>query len=251
MRLFTLITASFLCCIGWISVSESRTVDAQSGGDVTLLCSNISQETTQTDWFRLINGTKATCVSSMYRPDGPTSFCKGFEHGFEMSTNVTMIFLKIKRVNLSDSGFYFCGFYRDQHTVIAETTYLNVQGDSESDELEDSDRDYKGKGPSSQCFIFNVAEAHVMFGLIMSLVTRFSTIIFIVELSYGSPISVILGLTVFMVPIVIVVIVVMQDRQKAINKEQQPEGSKSQTARRRRLASDREVGTYVMYTVSR
>ncbi|XP_029382666.1 uncharacterized protein LOC115059185 isoform X2 [Echeneis naucrates] len=216
MRLFTLITASFLCCIGWISVSESRTVDAQSGGDVTLLCSNISQETTQTDWFRLINGTKATCVSSMYRPDGPTSFCKGFEHGFEMSTNVTMIFLKIKRVNLSDSGFYFCGFYRDQHTVIAETTYLNVQGDSESDELEDSDRDYKGK-----------------------------------ELSYGSPISVILGLTVFMVPIVIVVIVVMQDRQKAINKEQQPEGSKSQTARRRRLASDREVGTYVMYTVSR
>uniref|UniRef100_A0A665VIL9 Immunoglobulin domain-containing protein n=1 Tax=Echeneis naucrates TaxID=173247 RepID=A0A665VIL9_ECHNA len=114
--------------LSWISVSESRTVDAQSGGDVTLLCSNISQETTQTDWFRLINGTKATCVSSMYRPDGPTSFCKGFEHGFEMSTNVTMIFLKIKRVNLSDSGFYFCGFYRDQHTVIAETTYLNVQG---------------------------------------------------------------------------------------------------------------------------
>uniref|UniRef100_A0A665VIM8 Immunoglobulin domain-containing protein n=1 Tax=Echeneis naucrates TaxID=173247 RepID=A0A665VIM8_ECHNA len=111
----------------WISVSESRTVDAQSGGDVTLLCSNISQETTQTDWFRLSNGTKATCVSSIYRPDGPPSFCKGFEHGFEMSTNVTMIFLKIKRVNLSDSGFYFCGFYKDQHTVIGETTYLNVQ----------------------------------------------------------------------------------------------------------------------------
>ncbi|XP_029382119.1 uncharacterized protein LOC115058768 isoform X2 [Echeneis naucrates] len=145
MKSPTLVTALLLYSYSWISVSESRTVDAQSGGDVTLLCSNISQETTQTDWFRLSNGTKATCVSSIYRPDGPPSFCKGFEHGFEMSTNVTMIFLKIKRVNLSDSGFYFCGFYKDQHTVIGETTYLNVQGDSESDELEDSDRDYKGK----------------------------------------------------------------------------------------------------------
>ncbi|XP_028461971.1 uncharacterized protein LOC114573932 [Perca flavescens] len=133
MRNFTLITALLLCSLSWISVSasESHTVEVQSGGDVTLMCSNISSTPTQTEWFRVINRTKPSCVSSMYGSDGKPSFCDGFQNGFEMSSNISSVFLKIKRVDLSDSGLYFCGFYIDGHTVIAGATHLKVQEESD------------------------------------------------------------------------------------------------------------------------
>ncbi|XP_045921293.1 uncharacterized protein LOC123980790 [Micropterus dolomieu] len=132
MKSFTLITALLLCSLGRISVSvsESQTVKVQSGEEVTLLCSNISRTPTQTDWFRLINRTKPSCISSMDQSDGRVSFCDGFQNGrFEMSSNNSNVFLKIKHVDLSDSGLYFCGFYMDKHTVIASAILLNVKGE--------------------------------------------------------------------------------------------------------------------------
>uniref|UniRef100_A0A3B4V4Y7 Ig-like domain-containing protein n=1 Tax=Seriola dumerili TaxID=41447 RepID=A0A3B4V4Y7_SERDU len=121
---------SLLFVSGWISVSvsQSQTVNVQSGEDVTLLCSNISRSPTQTDWFRLVNRTKASCISSMYQSEDEASFCVGFQNRFEMSSNISTVFLKIKKVDVSDSGLYFCGFYKGVHTVIADTTHLNVQG---------------------------------------------------------------------------------------------------------------------------
>ncbi|XP_034712772.1 uncharacterized protein LOC117934845 isoform X4 [Etheostoma cragini] len=129
MRSFTLISALLLCSLSWISVSasESHTVDVQSGGDVTLMCSNISKTPTQTEWFRLINRNKPSCVSSMYGSDSEASLCDEFQNRFEMSSKISTVFLQIKRVDLSDSGLYFCGFYKDGHTVIANATYLKVQ----------------------------------------------------------------------------------------------------------------------------
>uniref|UniRef100_A0A8C9X346 Immunoglobulin domain-containing protein n=1 Tax=Sander lucioperca TaxID=283035 RepID=A0A8C9X346_SANLU len=105
---------SLLFVSGWISVSasESHTVEVQSGGDVTLMCSNIS---------------RPSCVSSMNPYDGKPSFCDGFQNRFEMSSNISTVFLKIKRVDLSDSGLYFCGFFIGRHTVIVNATYLKVQ----------------------------------------------------------------------------------------------------------------------------
>ncbi|XP_023252391.1 uncharacterized protein LOC111647016 [Seriola lalandi dorsalis] len=139
MRSFTVATASFLCCVSWISVSvsQSQTVEVQSGENVTLLCSNISRSPTQMEWFRLVNRTKASCISSMYKPENEASFCVGFQNRFEMSSNISTVFLKIKRVDVSDSGLYFCGFYKDTHTVITDTIHLNVQGNNKSDYEED------------------------------------------------------------------------------------------------------------------
>uniref|UniRef100_A0A8D0AJR9 Immunoglobulin domain-containing protein n=1 Tax=Sander lucioperca TaxID=283035 RepID=A0A8D0AJR9_SANLU len=124
MRSFTLITALLLCSL----TSESHTVEVQSGGDVNLMCSNISSTPTLTEWFRVINRTKPSCVFSMYGSDSKPSFCDGFQNGFEMSSNISTVFLKIKRVDLSDSGLYFCGFYIEGHTVITSATHLKVHG---------------------------------------------------------------------------------------------------------------------------
>ncbi|XP_037614591.1 uncharacterized protein LOC119481567 isoform X1 [Sebastes umbrosus] len=133
MRSFTLITALLLCSLSSVSGSESQTVKVQSGDEVTLTCNNISSGQTQTDWFRVINRTKPSCISSMYWFDDEASFCVGFQNRFEMSSNISTVFLKIKRVDFSDSGLYFCGFYVAPHTVIADATHLIVQGDGESD----------------------------------------------------------------------------------------------------------------------
>uniref|UniRef100_A0A3P9BG85 Ig-like domain-containing protein n=1 Tax=Maylandia zebra TaxID=106582 RepID=A0A3P9BG85_9CICH len=112
MRSFILITALSLCSLSWISTSEFQTVEVQHGDEVTLQCSNISAYPTQTDWFRVVNKTKPSCVSSMYGSDSEASFCHGFRNrNFNMSSNVSFVFLQIKRVDLSDAGLYFCGLY--------------------------------------------------------------------------------------------------------------------------------------------
>ncbi|XP_071334054.1 uncharacterized protein [Trachinotus anak] len=232
MRSFTLVTALFSYAISWISVSvsQSQTV-VQSGEEVTLLCSNISKHPTQTDWFRLVNRTKVSCVSSIYGSDDKASFCDGFQNRFEMSSNVTTVFLKIKRVDFSDSGLYFCGFYIDKHTVISDTTHLNVQVNSESVDEED-------------------------------LVPK-------VETSDGMTnlMSVILGgLTVFLTIVVIVLAVKIRKLQKAVNEEQQTERNKNlgsedlnyaalsfqaKPKRNRRPASERELEPNVVYAATR
>ncbi|XP_039896794.1 uncharacterized protein LOC120739162 [Simochromis diagramma] len=137
MRSFVLSTALFLSSLSWISVSgfEFQTVEVQLDQEVTLKCSNISSHPTQTDWFKVINRTKPSCIAAMYGSQGKASFCDGFRNGkFNMSSNNTSVFLKITQVDLSDVGLYFCGFYVNKHTVISNAVELRIQGGETNEE---------------------------------------------------------------------------------------------------------------------
>lgn len=116
---------------GWIFVagSDPQIVEVQFGENVTLQCSNISTIVTHVQWFRVVNRTEPSCVSSMFDPLQKDSLCPGFENGkFKMTSNISHLFLNIIPVNFSDSGLYFCGLYIKTITRIPRATFLNVQG---------------------------------------------------------------------------------------------------------------------------
>ncbi|XP_018529733.1 uncharacterized protein LOC108882005 isoform X2 [Lates calcarifer] len=145
MMNFTMITALMLCSLSWISVSvsESQIVKAQPGQEVTLLISNISKHETVTFWFRLVNKTKVSCISVMPRSDSKADFCDGYKTGnFEMRSNISTVYLKIKRVDVSDSGQYFCGFYTSGRITFTEFQYLKVgEGDGITEALDSTEAD--------------------------------------------------------------------------------------------------------------
>ncbi|XP_030285494.1 uncharacterized protein LOC115588961 [Sparus aurata] len=122
----TLVTALF-CWIS-VSVAEFHTVESQPGKEVTLLCSNFTRLPIHIYWFKLSNSSNNSCISYMMVSDGNTSFCDGFQNGkFNMKSNTTTLFLRIKQLELSDSGLYFCGFYSYGNSAIVSATYLKVQ----------------------------------------------------------------------------------------------------------------------------
>ncbi|XP_055362939.1 uncharacterized protein LOC129603812 isoform X2 [Betta splendens] len=129
----TIITPLLLCGLSYVSVSDSefRTVDIRSGVNLSLLCSNFSSSPTQIIWFKLYNRTQPRCISYMYSANEPASFCGQHEQSkFEATSNVSTLFFKIKHVDASDSGLYFCGYYINKHSVIVSSTYLHVQEES-------------------------------------------------------------------------------------------------------------------------
>lgn len=61
--------------------------------------------------------------------DDDVSLSGGFQNGrFNMTSNISKVFLKINQVNTPDSGLYLCGFYCEGNAVIVSATHLTVQG---------------------------------------------------------------------------------------------------------------------------
>uniref|UniRef100_A0A671XU86 Ig-like domain-containing protein n=1 Tax=Sparus aurata TaxID=8175 RepID=A0A671XU86_SPAAU len=131
MKNSTVLTALLLCSLSWISVlgSEFQAVEVQSGQEVTLLCSNFSSAITQIIWFRVVSRGQPRCVSHMFKATEPAKLCDGFQSGkFEMSSNISTLFLRIKQVDSSDSGLYFCGNYLSGAPVIVMIFLVEMFG---------------------------------------------------------------------------------------------------------------------------
>ncbi|XP_036968664.1 uncharacterized protein LOC119027506 [Acanthopagrus latus] len=140
MKNFTLIAALTLCSFSWISASasQSQTVEAQPGEEVTLQCMNTNGAVIF--WFRLVNRTKVSCVSVKIQPADAQN-CEGFGNGrFEMRSSNSTVSLKISYVAKSDAGLYFCGFYTGGDLTF-NVVYLDVKGSDESHD----DKDSKGE----------------------------------------------------------------------------------------------------------
>uniref|UniRef100_A0A3B4ZSR4 Ig-like domain-containing protein n=1 Tax=Stegastes partitus TaxID=144197 RepID=A0A3B4ZSR4_9TELE len=130
---FTFI-AALLCTFSWISVSVSEflIVEVQPAHEVTLMCNNYTSVAANIFWFRMTSEPNISCISSMSSSDSNASLCDGFKNGnFIMTSNITNLFLKIKSVDVSDSGLYFCGCCKDGLSALVSPTYLKVQEKSD------------------------------------------------------------------------------------------------------------------------
>ncbi|XP_035850085.1 uncharacterized protein LOC116042300 isoform X4 [Sander lucioperca] len=226
----SLITALILCSISWISVSGSEshteTVEGRPGGEVTLTCSypsNTSIRDTLTLWLRVFNRTKASWISTMTGSTGKPFYSDGIQNGrFNMSTNISTLFLQIKHVDVSDSGLYLCGFYiKGRYDFSA--IHLNVKGSDDSHD--DADRKSEKSDGTAK---------------LMSLILG--------------------ALTVLLLMIIIGLVVKNRKLQKAANEEQNPQQPENQTSEelnyaavafRPKTRKTREVEPNVVYASTR
>ncbi|CAI5672351.1 unnamed protein product [Oreochromis niloticus] len=119
-----------LCTFSWISVLafELHTVKVQPGEEVTLQCSNLSSHCVHLSWFRSTNRPNASRISSMFSPEDNVTFHEGFQNSkFNMTSNISVLFLEIKQVDSSDSGLYFCGEDINERLIVYGATNLKVQ----------------------------------------------------------------------------------------------------------------------------
>ncbi|CAI5672368.1 unnamed protein product [Oreochromis niloticus] len=111
--MMNVIQALALSCFCWIAVSgsEFQTSEVQAGENVTLQCTEFSRYDVLTFWFRLVNGTTVNSIAVITASSSRVNYHAEFQPGkFEMTKNTSGLFLKIKQVDVSDSGLYFCGF---------------------------------------------------------------------------------------------------------------------------------------------
>uniref|UniRef100_A0A3B3CFZ5 Ig-like domain-containing protein n=1 Tax=Oryzias melastigma TaxID=30732 RepID=A0A3B3CFZ5_ORYME len=119
-----------LLCLISVSLSEFVIVEVQHGGEVSLLCSNLSRFVTNVFWFKMDQRSNATKITSMMRAESNATVKEGFKNGrFQMSSNSNHVSLNIRKVNFSDSGLYFCGLYKNSDAVIFDATYLQVEAE--------------------------------------------------------------------------------------------------------------------------
>uniref|UniRef100_A0A3B3I9C0 Ig-like domain-containing protein n=1 Tax=Oryzias latipes TaxID=8090 RepID=A0A3B3I9C0_ORYLA len=111
-------TLTSLCLIT-VSLSEFVIKEVQHGGEASLLCSNLSTSIINISWFKMDKraNTKPRSsnrqIASMSTADSNATVQEEFKNGrFHMSANTTHVFLNITKVDLSDSGMYFCGLYK-------------------------------------------------------------------------------------------------------------------------------------------
>ncbi|XP_014862398.1 PREDICTED: uncharacterized protein LOC106929777 [Poecilia mexicana] len=122
-------TLALLSSFSWISVSgfQFHVSVAQPGAEVTLRCSNMSTYRSQVFWFKLDNGPLG-CISSMLNAESAPSWYDPFQpEKFTMRSDSANVSLRIKPLDVNDSGLYFCGHYFDAFPAVFTATYLKVE----------------------------------------------------------------------------------------------------------------------------
>nr|XP_020516467.1 uncharacterized protein LOC110005458 [Labrus bergylta] len=189
MKTFALIKAFLLCSLSWISVSgsESQTVEVQSGEDVTLMCSGMDKIVRVRYWLKLVKGTDIQCVSTMTSYNSTVTYHDGFSnHTFTMSSNTSTIFLKVRSVELNDSGIYYCGFNKDGRPFLT-TIHLKIKGSNETDE--DVDRtDISKRKLYSDTMIFHVEECDGAATLVSMILGALTLLLVMVVIGLGAKI---------------------------------------------------------------
>uniref|UniRef100_A0A8C6U696 Immunoglobulin V-set domain-containing protein n=1 Tax=Neogobius melanostomus TaxID=47308 RepID=A0A8C6U696_9GOBI len=118
--------------LSWSSGSnrvEFFTVEVQCGAEVTLRCSNSSSVLKHLWWFHMSDQSNISQICSMYDPKGNVTFYSpAWRDKYTMSSNISTLFLTVKKVVSSDDGLYFCGEIMREKPVIFTATFLKIQG---------------------------------------------------------------------------------------------------------------------------
>uniref|UniRef100_A0A3P8Z435 Ig-like domain-containing protein n=1 Tax=Esox lucius TaxID=8010 RepID=A0A3P8Z435_ESOLU len=124
IRYFPLI--HFVLCVSDVSMRPT----VYQGESVTLLCSNISTVVGHVAWFKQVDRSEPVCISTMYSSHSSTVDYYLENRHFKMFSNNTTIFLNITKVEIADSGLYFCGLLPHKYMVFVNATFLMVQSKS-------------------------------------------------------------------------------------------------------------------------
>ncbi|XP_018599877.1 uncharacterized protein LOC108929672 [Scleropages formosus] len=113
-----------------LALPESLVVS--QGENVTFLCSDIMKSPGHVAWFRQNDGTVPLCILSMFSTEKFVSHHNGArpERTF-MDYAGSNFVLRIKHVDLSDTGLYFCGMIWGTIMVFNNATFLRVRGNKE------------------------------------------------------------------------------------------------------------------------
>uniref|UniRef100_A0A3Q3NI25 Uncharacterized LOC110005457 n=1 Tax=Labrus bergylta TaxID=56723 RepID=A0A3Q3NI25_9LABR len=237
MMSLTLIAALLFSLLS-VSVSEFHTVDAQPGEEVTLLCTNFTLFPLHITWFRLNSTSNTSRISSLSSADKKASFFGEFQNSsFDVTSNSTHLFLKMKQVDFSHSGLYFCGFTSEGNSVIVSATYFKVQGKM-----------------VFLCCLFLIdgnrfLQTKIMTCLIISLAEAF--------IGRDNYLNMILGaLVVFLSAVIFTLVVLIRKPQTGCNVASEDVNYAalsfhSQAKSRRRPAAENELETHVLYSTTR
>ncbi|XP_072315117.1 uncharacterized protein [Eucyclogobius newberryi] len=122
---YLILVALLLASLSWSSWSNK--VNIKSGEDAFLSCRNVNDKK-EVFWSRLVNNENYSCIFTA-KPEP----CEGNNNRFNISYNSSFVTLKIQRVEIADSGFYFCvsNLYGSGQTNVVQ---LNVEDYSSQDD---------------------------------------------------------------------------------------------------------------------
>ncbi|XP_026007459.1 uncharacterized protein LOC113011868 [Astatotilapia calliptera] len=108
---------------------ERRFISVNTGQSVTLNCFYNGNDVAKFFWYKLNLGHKLKLISTLYKYGTNATFHDEFKNDsrFTAATEERKIYLKITKVQISDSAIYYCGAYGYMFEF-GEGTFVDVKG---------------------------------------------------------------------------------------------------------------------------